>query len=95
MMSESILSNEKVCFRCGTPLDLHKHHIFFGNANRKMSERFGCWIWLCARHHNMSDEGIHFDRAYDLEIKQMCQEEWENRMGDRAAFIRTFGKSYL
>lgn len=25
MMSESILSNEKVCFRCGTPLDLHKH----------------------------------------------------------------------
>ena len=69
-MSESIVSNEKVCFRCRTTQNL-------------------------AKHHNMSDKGIHFDHEYDTEIKQMCQEEWEKRNGDRAAFIRVFGKSYL
>lgn len=94
-MSESIVSNEKVCFRCRTTQNLARHHIFFGSANRKLSEKYGCWIWLCARHHNMSDEGIHFDHEYDTEIKQKCQEEWEKRNGDRAAFIRVFGKSYL
>ena len=94
-MTESIMSNEPVCFVCDTTEGLHRHHIFHGTANRKLSEQYGCWCYLCGRHHNLSIEGVHFNAAVDLRLKQMCQERWEVRFGDRSAFIKTFGKSYL
>lgn len=92
-MAKSIIENTKECYICKTTLNLHKHHIYFA-SNRKISEREGCWIYLCARHHNMSDEGVHFNRELDLSIKRECQERWE-RNGTREEFIKTFGKSYL
>ena len=92
---KSIISNEKECNVCGYTRDIHKHHIFFNTANRKISERQGCWCYLCARHHNMSDEGIHFNKELDTKIKRLCQEKWEEINGTRDEFIRTFGKSYL
>ena len=94
-MSKSIISNDKKCLLCGTTVNLARHHVFYGSANRKISERDGCWVWLCTRHHNMSDAGIHFDRKFDLEVKRMCQTEWEKQYGNREDFISTFGKSYL
>ena len=31
---------------------LHKHHIMFGVANRKKSEHYGLWAYVCnERHH--------------------------------------------
>lgn len=91
----SILSNNKVCYRCGTTFNIHKHHIF-GGANRTRSEKEGCWVYLCAPHHNMSDKGVHFDRKYDLELKQECEAKWlevNNKTIDD--FINDFGKNYL
>lgn len=94
-MSKSILSNDKKCYVCEYPYDLHRHHIFYGNANRRISEREGCWCYLCAVHHNMSKYGIHFNRELDLKVKKECQEKWEKLNGGREQFIKTFGKSYL
>ena len=73
---KSILSNERECYVCGTPLNLHRHHIW-GGGRRKLSEKHGCWVYLCAKHHNMSDKGVHFNKALDTELKQDCQEMWE------------------
>ncbi len=92
---ESIMSNEKICFICDATEGLHRHHIFYGTANRKLSEQYGCWCYLCGRHHNLSMMGVHYNTAVDLRLKQMCQEKWEAKYGDRKAFIQTFGKSYL
>ena len=91
---KSILSNKKECYICGSPNDLHRHHIFFG-ANRRLSEQFGAWVYLCARHHNMSDEGVHFNRETDLTLKRTAQELWEKEYGTRDDFRRIFGKSWL
>lgn len=91
----SIIQNEKECFICHTTADLHKHHIFFGSANRKLSEEYGCWCWLCGKHHNMSDEGVHFDRKKDLRLKQITQEVWQAHNGTEDDFRAIFGKSYL
>jgi len=92
---QSIISNERVCLVCGTTNDIHKHHIFYGSANRKLSEKHGCWCYLCAAHHNFSNAGVHFNKALDLELKERCQAEWESRNGGRADFIRVFGRSWL
>lgn len=95
MKAESLISNEHRCYICGTTTDIHCHHIFYGTANRKQSDKYGCWIYLCAYHHNMSDKGIHFNRELDLKIKKLCQEKWEAEYGNREQFRSVFGKSYL
>ena len=91
---KSLINNDKSCYVCGCPT-VHKHHIFYGTANRKQSEKYGCWVWLCPAHHNMSDAGIHFNRDFDLQIKRECQERWEEVHGNRDDFRKIFGKSYL
>lgn len=94
-MSKSLISNEHYCLVCGTTFDLHKHHIFYGTANRKLSEKYGCWCYLCAKHHNLSTNGVHFNKHLDLAIKEQCQKAWEFKYGSREDFIKTFGRSYL
>lgn len=91
---KSILQDNKECWVCGTTLDLHDHHIFFGVANRKQSEKYGLKIWLCGMHHNMSDQGIHFNKELDIAVKQMAQEVFE-RTHSREEFRELFGKNYL
>lgn len=90
---ESIIQIHKECFMCHRTGDLHSHHIF-GGSNRKWSEKYGLKIWLCPEHHNMSDNGIHFNKALDLQIKQIAQREFEDTY-TREEFMRIFGKNYL
>ena len=92
---KSIISNERVCLVCGTPINIHKHHIYEGTGRRKLSEQYGCWCYLCARHHNMSNQGVHFNKTLDLKLKEQCQKAWEFKYGAREEFIKVFGKSYL
>nr|DAO53810.1 MAG TPA: Recombination enhancement, RecA-dependent nuclease [Caudoviricetes sp.] len=95
-MSKSIMSNERKCFACSSTYNLHRHHIYFGSANRKLSEQDGCWVYLCANHHNMSRFGVHTgNRALDIHLKQECQRKWEAKNGTREDFIKRFGKNYL
>ena len=97
-MSKSIINNEKECFVCRTkanPSDIHKHHIFYGTANREISEKQGCWVYLCSYHHNMSNEGVHFNWCFDIMLKKYCQYVWEQEKGTRDEFRKLFGKSYI
>lgn len=94
-MSSSIISNERVCYVCGTPINLHKHHVYPGNGRREVSEKYGCWVYLCAKHHNMSNAGVHHDKKLDLHLRRLCQARWETKYGDRDEFRKAFGCSYL
>ena len=92
---KSIISNERECFICHTPINLHKHHVYEGSGRRNKSEQYGCWCYLCARHHNMSDEGVHMNREFDLKLKALCQALWmEHYQKDKEEFIKVFGKNY-
>lgn len=42
----------------------------------------------------MSDAGIHFNKAIDLQVKQIAQREFEDTYGHEE-FMRIFGKNYL
>lgn len=92
---KSVLQNEKKCYVCRTTQNLHDHHIFFGTANRKLSEKRGLKVWLCAAHHNMSNEGVHFNKKLDTLLKMEAQEYYEEHIGSREDFRSEFGKSYL
>lgn len=92
-MSKSILQSEKECYITGSTEGLHKHHIFF-SYNRKNSEKYGCWVWLRADWHNMSDYGVHFNKELDLRLKRECQERFEAIHGHEM-FMQIFGRNYL
>lgn len=92
---KSVFQRRKICYVCGTVKGIHEHHIFEGTANRRKSEQYGLKIYLCGPHHNLSSQGIHFDKELDTSVKQMAQKYFEKHYGSRDYFIKEFGKSIL
>ena len=92
-MSKSIISNERECLVCKTTLGLHKHHIYEGSAERKKSERYGCWCYLCGKHHNLSNDGVHFNKRLDHQLKSLCQKRFEETYPE-LDFMKIFKRNY-
>lgn len=91
---KSIMQNNKCCYVCGSEYNLHEHHIYYGTGNRSISEKNGFKCYLCAYHHNFSDEGVHFNKQLDLQLKKECQEIYEENH-TRNEFIKLIGRNYL
>ena len=91
--TKSIIQTEKECYVTGRTEGLHKHHIS-GGPNRQISEKNGFYIWLIPTFHNLSDKGIHFDKAFDLNVKRACQREYE-KTHSREEFMKLIGRNYL
>lgn len=91
---KSILQDEKECYICHTTQGLHEHHIFFGNANRRQSEKYGFKVYLCGKHHNLSNESVHFDKELDSFFKRLCQLKFEETQS-RDEFMQIIGRNYL
>lgn len=88
------MQTTKECYITHSTIDLHKHHIFFGTANRTKSEKWGCYVYLRSDYHNMSDHGVHFDKVLDLQLKQECQRRFEALYG-HDMFMVVFHRNYL
>lgn len=90
---KSLLNSENgMCYICGCIGLTHKHHIF-GGANRKHSEDYGLFVYLCPKHHNMSDKSVHFDKGLKKWIQTEGQEAFEQIYGHEK-FMEIFGKNY-
>lgn len=89
----AIVNCMKNCFVCGSPY-VQMHHIFYGTANRKISDRYGYIVPLCQEHHT-GQTGVHFDKQFDLALKELVQKHFEKNHGTREDFRNVFGKSYL
>lgn len=93
-MAKSIVQKQKCCYVCGCTFGLHDHHCYEGVGRRKISEQYGFKVWLCGKHHNLSNEGVHFNKALDLKLKRICQKIFE-RTHSREEFIKLIGRNYL
>ena len=92
--NKSIIQKDmSTCYVCGTTQGLHTHEIFYG-INRQKSIRYGAYVRLCYKHHNGSNEGVHMDKALDLNLKMEAQKELEKEHSHEW-FIQVFNKSYL
>ena len=96
---KSIVQKNKECFVCKSDINLHEHHIFFGMANRKLSERYGLKVWLNHYWHNEPPTvdcpcgGVHFNRALRRKLEREGQKAFEQRYPD-LDFRKLFGRSY-
>lgn len=95
-MKKSLIQNGRYCYVCGTENALHKHHIFFGTANRKIADEDGAYCYLCYLHHNGGNWGVHFNKELDLKLKRECERAWLSAYNAEISdFIKRYGKNYL
>ena len=73
----------------------HRHEIFFGK-NRKKSIEDGLVVFLKPELHNMSKKGVHFNKDFDLKLKETGQYIWQKYYNKTTEdFIKRYGKNYL
>lgn len=84
----------RTCWECGAA-GTEEHHIFYGSANRKQSERYGLKVRLCCQHHRGHMKGVHgLNKDLDRRLKEAGQQAFEETYS-REAFVKIFGKNYL
>lgn len=92
-MAMSLLQDKKECFITHDTLNLHKHHIY-GGAFRNKSEKYGCWVWLRADWHNMSEYGVHNSIVLMTILRAKCQEAFEKKYGHQL-FMKEFKRDWI
>lgn len=76
--------------------DLVRHEILYGVRNRKKSIEDGLVVFLTPEMHNMSRQGVHFNKSFDKELKQLAQITWQNYYKKtKEDFRLRYGKNYL
>lgn len=96
-MSESIIKGDmkSVCYICKRYGQTEKHHIFRGK-NRKRADADGVTVYLCHFCHNEPPNGVHYNKARDIRLKQRGQREWMAHYGKTVDdFIKAYGRNYL
>lgn len=100
-MKSIIMSNRK-CWVCGSVNNLELHHVFFGTANRKLSDADGLTVWLCPEHHRGTN-GVHGKNGHELDmaLKRSAEYAWIQRYGSGGLergieeFRQRYGVNYL
>lgn len=77
--SESILDNNEWCFNCGSTQYIQRHEVFFGR-NRQNSKKYGCWVHLCSKCHDI----VHFgkDKTLKENLQKICREKFIELYGE-------------
>lgn len=91
---KSVLQKDRECWCCGTIYNLEKHHVIFNTANRKISDKYGYWVYLCNEHHH---NGVHEHPKGQLnkELHFLAQEHFLKHYGNEDKFRKTFGKLWI
>lgn len=71
---KSIIQDKKECYVCRSPY-VEEHHIMYGTANRKLSEKYGLKVWLCHEHHR-GNTGVHFNPNLDSKLKDIAEKKF-------------------
>lgn len=75
---------------------LVRHEVLYGIRNRRKSIQDGLVVFLTPEMHNMSRYGVHFNKSFDKELKQIGQATWQSYYGKtEKEFIKRYGKNYL
>ena len=105
-MSKSIIQTQKECYICRylaaqqgyygelPSAGLHKHHIMFGIANRKKSEHFGLWVYLCVPHHEYGPDAVHSNRDVRIFLCQIGQQVFEQKYSHEK-YMQEFGRDWM
>ena len=94
-MAKSIMQamDPKQCYLCGRKTCIEVHHVIGGVANRKLSDKYGLWVYLCASCHRGTD-GAQYAKELNLDLKRKAQYAFEEIYGHNK-WMEIFRKNYL
>lgn len=98
-MKSIMQTKKRECYICKMlnddpfPKETEEHHIFYGTANRKLSEKFGLKVYLCLMHHRTGKNAVHMDKNMDIWLKGQGQIAFKKKYPD-LDFRQIFGKNY-
>lgn len=99
---DSILQHEKECWLTKMLYDsecvhaLEQHHVFGGNPNRKLSEKYGLVVYLSHDMHNEPPNGVHHNKTHREMLQCFAQRRAMAYYGwTEDDFKALFGKNYL
>lgn len=92
-MSKSIMQTQKECYLCGKKTCLERHHILSGVANRKLSEKYGLWVYLCHDCHTGPD-GAQYNPEKNRDLRKQAQIAFEELYGHQK-WMSIFLKNYV
>ena len=84
---------EDKCDLCCAPY-AELHEVFYGTANRRISQMYNMQIRLCPFHHREAPTGVHHNKKFDLWLKRHYQRKFETLFGHEK-FVELFGRNYL
>lgn len=94
MASKSIMQQgDPRCYFCGARIGLERHHVMAG-PNRKLSEKYGLWVYCCNRHHTDPKEGVQYNRDMNHGLKRLAQIAFEARHSHKE-WMDLFRKNYV
>ena len=93
MFNSIVQSSPKQCYLCGRKTNLEVHHILGGVANRKLSQAFGLYIYLCADCHR-GTKGAQYNADVNMQLKKDAQIAFEEIYGHQK-WMDTFRKNYI
>jgi hypothetical protein len=92
------------CFFCNLEGDyryhtyLQEHHIFFGTANRKISEKYGLKVYLCDAHHRANftskENAVHFNKKNNDRLRAVAQKAFEEKYSPEL-FWKLFQENWI
>lgn len=98
-MRSIIQKKDGICLLCKnlhgdiSSKTVEEHHCIYGSANRKLSEKYGLKVYLCAEHHRLGKEAVHRNHDVDLYVKQIAEEHF-NETYPTLSFLAIFGRDY-
>lgn len=99
-MNSILRTEDNICYLCEllnhnrNRQYTEEHHIFFGTANRKLSEKYGLKVNLCLYHHRHGSNAVHNNSYIDMTLKKEGQKAFIMHWPDMS-FQEIFGKNYL
>lgn len=72
---------------------VQEHHVIFGRANRKLSEKYGLKVYLCIYHHTEGPEAVHRNAELSKKLKVIAQRTFRETFPE-LDWMSIFGKNY-
>lgn len=72
---------------------IQEHHVIYGTANRRLSEKYGLKVYLCLYHHEEGPEAVHKNAKMSLILKIQAQRAFQKKF-PALDWMKIFGKNY-
>ncbi len=101
-MAKSIMQNKAdgTCYLCMllnqdyARRTTQEHHVIFGTAGRRLSERYGLKVYLCLQHHEIGPMAVHNNHKLAALLQSRAQEQFE-KTHTHDEWMRIFGRNYI